>query len=257
LQELAEHLQIPVVTSLMGIGSISSRSRCFVGTTIIGGGMAASRGADVVLSLGSRFTYTLGYGIEPFWNDSQAMIQVDLDPGMIGRNKPISLGVVGDCKCFLQQMLEEVKAAPRLDRREWLEGLRSVREQGLSLIEKDASRSDVPICARRMIGEIYRFMDEDAYLILDGGEIEAYSLEQIDLHQPRPPLATMISVGMGHLGTAIPYGIGAKLASPDRQVISISGDGAFMFNIQDLETAARLGLSKLIYIVGNNAHGAR
>lgn len=253
LQELAEHLQIPVVTSLMGIGSISSQSRCFVGTTIIGGGIAAARGADVILSLGCRFTYTLGYGIEPFWNDSQAMIQVDVDPGMIGRNKPISLGVVGDCRCFLQQMLEEVKAAPRLDRREWLEGLLSVREQSLSLIEKEASQNDVPISARRMIRDIYGFMDEDAYLILDGGEIEAYSLEQIDLHQPRHPLATMISVGMGHLGTAIPYGIGAKLANPDRQVISISGDGAFMFNIQDLETAARLKLGNLIYIVGNNS----
>ena len=253
LQELAEHLQIPVVTSLMGIGSISSQSRCFVGTTIVGAGMTASRGADVILSLGCRFTYTLGYGIEPFWNDSQAMIQVDVDPGMIGRNKPISLGVVGDCKCFLQQMLEEVKTAPRLDRREWLEGLLTVREQSLSLIEKEASQTNVPMSAKRMIREIYRFMDEDAYLILDGGEIEAYSLEQIDLHQPRHPLATMISVGMGHLGTAIPYGIGAKHASPDRQVISISGDGAFMFNIQDLETAARLKLGKLIYIVGNNS----
>lgn len=253
LQELAEYLQIPVVTSLMGIGSISSQSRCFVGTTIIGGGMTAARGADVILSLGCRFTYTLGYGIEPFWNDSQAMIQVDVDPGMIGRNKPISLGVVGDCRCFLQQMLEEVKTAPRLDRREWLESLLSVRKQSLSLIEEETSQNDVPMSARRMIREIYSFMDEDAYLILDGGEIEAYSLEQIDLHQPRHPLATMISVGMGHLGTAIPYGIGAKLANPDRQVISISGDGAFMFNIQDLETAARLKLSKLIYIVGNNS----
>jgi acetolactate synthase-1/2/3 large subunit len=163
------------------------------------------------------------------------------------------LGVVGDCKCFLQQLLEEARTAPGPGRREWLEGLLAVREQSLSLIEKEASQNDVPMSSRRMIREIYSFMDEDAYLILDGGEIEAYSLEQIDLHRPRHPLATMISVGMGHLGTAIPYGIGAKLASPDRQVIAISGDGAFMFNIQDLETAARLELGKLIYIVGNNS----
>ena len=96
-------------------------------------------------------------------------------------------------------------------------------------------------------------MNEDAYLILDGGEIEAYSLQQIDIYQPRHPLATFIPVCMGHLGISVPYGIGAKLANPDRQVISITGDGAFMFNIQDLETAARLKLGNLIYIIGNNS----
>ena len=57
---------------------------------------------------------------------------------------------------------------------------------------------------------------------------------------------------MGHLGTSIPYGIGAKLAKPDTQVVSITGDGSFMFNIQDLETAVRLGLKNLIYVIGNN-----
>jgi len=57
---------------------------------------------------------------------------------------------------------------------------------------------------------------------------------------------------MGHLGVSVPYGIGAKLAKPDRQVISISGDGAFMINIKDLETAVRLGLKNLIYVIGNN-----
>jgi len=58
---------------------------------------------------------------------------------------------------------------------------------------------------------------------------------------------------MGHLGTSVGYGIGAKLAKPDKQVISISGDGSFMMNIQDLETAVRLGLSNLIYVIGNNS----
>lgn len=253
LQDLAEHLQIPVITSLMGIGSISNQSRCFIGTTIAGGAMTAAIDADVILSLGCRFTYTMGYGIEPFWRNSQRMIQVDIDPGMIGRNKPITLGVVGDCRCFLEQMLQEVERTPRRDEREWLKTLLSMREEHYASIKKETSQNDIPISSRRLVKEIYTFMDEDACLILDGGEIEAYSLEQIDLYQPRHPLATLIPVGMGHLGTTIPYGIGAKLANPDRQVISITGDGAFMFNIQDLETAARLKLRQLVYVIANNS----
>ena len=163
-----------------------------MGTTIAGGGMTAAIDADVILSLGCRFTYTMGYGIEPFWKNSQKMIQVDIDPGMIGRNKPITLGIVGDCKCFLQQMLQEVERTPKPDEREWLESLLSMREQHYAAIRKETSRNDIPISSKRLVKEIYTFMDEDACLILDGGEIEAYSLEQIDLYQPRLPLSMYV-----------------------------------------------------------------
>ena len=73
------------------------------------------------------------------------------------------------------------------------------------------------------------------------------------MYKERKPLSTLQAIGMGHLGTSIGYGIGAKLGKPDKQVISISGDGSFMINIQDLETAVRLGLKNLIFVVSNNA----
>jgi acetolactate synthase-1/2/3 large subunit len=79
-----------------------------------------------------------------------------------------------------------------------------------------------------------------------------YAVEQIDFYKDRAPLSTLQTVGMGQLGVSIPYGIGVKLAKPDKQVISISGDGSFMINIQDLETAVRLNLKNLIYVIGNN-----
>ena len=83
-----------------------------------------------------------------------------------------------------------------------------MRKENSALIEQDTSKDDTPISTKRMIKEIYTFMEKDAYLILDGGEVEAYSLEQIDFYQPRPPLSTLISVGMGHLGTTIPTASG-------------------------------------------------
>jgi acetolactate synthase-1/2/3 large subunit len=252
LQEFAEYLQIPVITSLMGIGTVSNNSKCLIGSTIAGPTLQAAGQADVILTLGCRFTFVMGYGAEPFWKNSQKMIQVDIDPTMIGRQKPTTLGIVADCKTFLGQLLQEVRKTKRVEKRDWLENLSTSSEKIKSAMIKKAVKDKIPIIPERMIKDVLEFIDQDAILVLDGGDIIAYAIEQINLYKPRPPLSTLQAIGMGHLGTSIGYGIGAKLAKPDKQVVSISGDGSFMINIQDLETAARLGLKNLIYIVANN-----
>ena len=252
LQEFAEYLQIPVITSLMGIGTIPNTSEAFLGSSISMASFFAASQADVVLALGCKFSFTLGYGKPPIWNKSQKLIHVDIDPTIIGRNKPITLGIIGDCKLFLEQMLDEVKKIKKVEKRPWLDSL-TERRKGIIQSRSKVSESDeIPIKPERMIKDIYEFMDEDAILIIDGGNIAVYAIEQIDFYKPRKPLSTLQAIGMGHLGTSVPYGIGAKLAKPDKQVISISGDGSFMINIHDLETAVRLGLKNLIYVVGNN-----
>ena len=113
-------------------------------------------------------------------------------------------------------------------------------------------KDKIPIAPKRLIKDIFEAMDEDAILILDGGDISVSAAEQIYDYNIRKPLSTLIATGMGQLGTAVPYGIGAKLAKPDKQVVAIAGDGAFLINIQDLETAARLNLKNLVYVVANN-----
>jgi acetolactate synthase-1/2/3 large subunit len=252
LQEFAEYLQIPVITSLMGIGTISNKSKCLLGSTIAGPTLQAAGQADVILTLGCRFTYTMGYGAEPFWKNSQKMIQVDIDPSIIGRQKPTVLGIVADCKLFLTQLLQEVKKTKKVEKRDWLENMASAAEKIKAGMIKKASKDKIPIVPERMIKDVFEFMEEDAILVLDGGDIIAYAVEQINFYKKRSPLSTLQAVGMGHLGTTVGYAIGAKLAKPDKQVIALSGDGSFMINIQDLETAVRLGLKNLVFIVANN-----
>jgi acetolactate synthase-1/2/3 large subunit len=253
LQSFAEYLQIPVITTFMGMGTISNKSKYFVGSSLADKVvLQVASGADVILALGCKFSYVMGYGMEPFWKNSQKLIQVDIDPTIIGKNKPITLGIEGDCRIFLKQMLEEVKKIKKVEQRDWMDRIAKKVQKNATQINIKASDENVPIAPGRMIKDVYEFMDEDAILIIDGGEIEAFALEQINIYKQRYPLSTLISAGMGHLGVTIPYGIGAKLAKPDKQVIAIAGDGAFMFNVQDLETAVRLGLKNLIYIVANN-----
>ena len=253
LREFAEYLKIPVMTSLMGVGTISSKSESFIGTTINGPGLKAGPEADVVLALGCKFSYIMGHGAEPFWRNSQKMIQVDIDSTIIGRAKPITLGVVSDCNQFLKQILETAKKTKKVEQRDWLDVLAKSRQDYISSIMKKATKDKIPILPQRLVKDVLEFMDEDAIFINDGGDIACYSIEQIDFYKPRPPLSFLQAVGMGHLGTSVGYGIGAKLAKPDKQVISISGDGSFLMNIQDLETAVRLGLSNLIFVIANNS----
>jgi len=253
LQEFAEYLKIPVMTSLMGVGTISSKSESFIGTTINGPGLKAGPEADVVLVLGCKFSYIMGHGQEPFWKNSQKMIQVDIDPGIIGRAKPITLGVISDCRQFLKQILEMAKKTQKVEKSPWLDELVALRKTQMAGMMKKATKDKIPILPQRLVKDVLEFMDEDAIFINDGGDIACYSIEQIDYYKPRPPLSFLQAVGMGHLGTSVGYGIGAKLAKPDKQVISISGDGSFMMNIQDLETAVRLGLSNLIFVIANNS----
>ena len=253
LQEFAEYLKIPVITTIMGVGTISNKSESFVGTTINGPGLKAGPEADLVIALGCKFTYIMGHGEKPFWKDSQKMIQVDIDPGIIGRAKPITLGVVSDCKQFLKQILEAAKKTQKVEQRDWLDVLAKSRQDYIDSIMKKATKDKIPILPQRLVKDVLEFMDGDAIFISDGGDITCYCIEQIEFYKPRPPLSYLQAVGMGHLGTSVGYGIGAKLAKPDKQVISISGDGSFMMNIQDLETAVRLGLNNLIFVIANNS----
>ncbi|TFG02547.1 MAG: thiamine pyrophosphate-binding protein [Promethearchaeota archaeon] len=252
LRELAEYLQIPVMTSLMGVGTMSNKSKCLIGSSIAGPGLKAGPEADVVLVLGCKFAYSMGHGEEPFWKDSQTTIQVDIDPIIIGRAKPVTLGIVADCKQFLKQILDEVKKTNKVEKSEWLDSLAEMRQSNINSALKKATKDKIPILPQRLVKDVLEFLDENAILIADGGDITCYTVEQIDFYTDRKPLSYLQPIGMGQLGVAVPYGIGAKLASPDKQVVAIAGDGAFMINVQDLETAARLELKNLIYVIANN-----
>ncbi len=253
LREFAEYLKIPVMASHRGTGTISTDSECFIGSTIApSSNLHAASNSDVILALGCKFSYILAHGDEPFWNDNQKLIQVDIDPAIIGRAKPINLGIVADCKVFLKQILNAAKKKEKVEKREWLETLLDMYDKYKKTLIKKGSKDNVPILPERLVKDVYEFMDEDAILIVDGGDIACYALEQINVYKPRKPQSLVQAICMGHLGTAVPYSIGAKLGKPDKQVVAIAGDGSFMINIQDLETAARLKLENVIIVVANN-----
>jgi len=253
LEEFVDYLQLPVITTGSGMGTIPEKSKYLLGAGVAGMGLKVIPEADVVVALGCKFSWTMAHGNEPFWKDSQTLIQVDIDPSIIGRAKPITLGIQGDCKQFLKQILEKAKKMEKVEKREWLEQLVQTRQNNIEKLNKKLSKDKIPIMPKRLLKDVFESMDKDAILILDGGDISVSAAEQIYDYNTRKPLSTLAAMGMGQLGTAVPYGIGAKLAKPDKQVVAIAGDGAFMINVQDLETAVRLKLKNLVYVVANNS----
>ncbi len=258
VRELSNYLQIPAMTTVMGIGSISSESETFIGASIQAPAAQSAGQADHVLALGCKFSFTLGNGRKPLWKqDGQTFIHVDIDPTIIGHNFPVEVPIVGDCKLVLQQLIEEVKklTKKRDNPTEWLKYLVNIRKNKIEAINKRAMKDKSPMIPERLLKEILEFIDEDAIIAVDGGDIALFTTLQIDFYKPRPPRSMVWSIMMGHLGTCVPYAIGAKLAKPDKQVVAICGDGSFLFNSQELDTAVRYDLPIIICIANNSAWG--
>ncbi len=256
LRDLAEYLKIPLTTTVMGgAGFLRGISTYIGGPGILTSNtIKAISETDLVITFGARFGLSMMFGKPPVWRIDLPVIQVDIDPSEIGKNRPISLGIVGDCKFVLQQMLELIKTRrPKVEQAtDWVKTLLEARDKYWSGLEKVSKSADIPIRPQRLVRDVIEFLDEDAILVIDGGDIAFFTLEQVQMYHPRK---TLQAIGMGHLGTSIPYAIGAKLAAQDRQVCTISGDGAIMINIQELETAKRCGLPFICVVANNSAWG--
>jgi acetolactate synthase-1/2/3 large subunit len=236
-RRLAEHLACPVLPSTSGRGLLPEDHPLYF-IPLSTGGMSARREADVILLVGTQLGQHENYGRPPIWGlpGQQKIIQVDVDPEAIGRNRPVDLGLVGDAGATLASLLEEVEAIT--DPRAPSEKLDEFRHQSQAWERNLAglARDGKPIHPAKLMMEVADFFPRDGILVMDGGNTSLYCFQFQRVHEPRSFLWTS---EFGHLGTGVPYALGAKLANPDRPVILVTGDSAFGLNIQELETAFR------------------
>jgi acetolactate synthase-1/2/3 large subunit len=260
LQKLSGVYMIPASTSINGLGVIGKDKKTYVGSFLTGTAFrTAAAEADVVLSFGCKWDYSLLYGAPPVWNQqNQKLIQIDIDPSEIGKNRPVEIGIVGDAKTVINQLISEMEEAlPKEKITEWSEWnayLQDLHKSDEINIQKILSSKKLPMKPQRLALEVLDFIPEDTQIIIDGGDIAVFTYAYIN-YKPRPPRSTYSSLSMGHLGVGIPYAIGAKMAKPDKPVVLISGDGSFLFNVQELETLVRLNLPVIIVIANNCAWG--
>ena len=255
LIELAEYLQAPVTTSTSGRSAIpEDHPFCLIPSSPGTGALVAQVEADVVLLIGGRLGDLEMWGQPPMaWSDpsQQKFIQIDISGDMIGLNRQVDVGIVGDARSTLRVLLETIKKyTPRRKEHKPLQDYKQVEKMWLEGFKEMSQADSVPIHPLRLIREVREFFPRDAITVVDGGNTAVWCFYLNRVYEPNTYLSCA-SGDSGHLGAGIPYAIAAKLAVLSKQVYCITGDGSFGFNIQELETASRLKLP-VIFIVAND-----
>lgn len=245
---LADHLAAGMTTSLGARGVVPEDHPRYFHPLNRNALEAARTEADVVLIVGGRVGELDTWGRAPSWGDpaEQRTIHVDADPTSIGLNRPVDLGIVGDARAALAALLTAVKerTAPRVEA-PGFEKYRAHTRAWQNQLENTLQMSGTGINPGQMVKTVRDFFPRDAITVMDGGNTSLWAANYNLIHSPRSYLYT---AKFGHLGTGLPYAIGAKLAAPDRPVYLISGDGAIGFNIQELETARRYNVPITIVV---------
>ncbi len=255
MQQLAEHLGAAVTNTIRARGIISDEHPLCFHPTCLSRIMANSQ-ADVVLAVGTRLGELNMWGRPPMWGDpqNQQLIQIDSEPTHMGLNRPVDVPLVGDARVVLAHLLAEVKGlSAQRDPHPKITEFRAVQDEWRKELDEavaDMERS--PMLTGQILKVCNDVFDEDAIFVMDGGNT---TLWDIHYHLARKPRTVIYSMNYGHLGTGLPYAIGAKLARPDTPVYCVTGDSAFGFNLQELETAVRNKLPVIIIVAVDGAYG--
>ena len=238
LQALAEMLQAPVVMSRNGRGAVSDRH--YLAQNSLGGRELLPK-ADVILAVGTRF-------VDPatLWglSDTQTVIQLDIDPEEIGRNYPNTHAVNADAKVGLAALVNRVGQynIARPSREAELTALKQSVRQRLEAAQPQAAWADA----------IRRALPDDGILVNESTQVGYYSNVGFPVYQPR----TFINSGyQGTLGYGFATALGAQVGNPDKKVVSVNGDGGFMYNVQELSTMAMHKINAVTIVFNDNAFG--
>lgn len=262
LRELVDHLQLPVSHSLMGKGCLPDDHPLVLGMTGFWGTEftnTTTLGADWILALGTRFKeadssswyphYTFNIG-----DGATRLIHIDIEGQEIGRNYPTEIGVVADLRAALKVLVRVAREmAPKGVARAGL--VREIADFRAEFARRNAAMqtSDAfPMMPERILADLRAAMPRDAYLTSDVGWNKNGVAQQFGIYTPG---TILIPGGFATMGFGPPAALGAKIAAPDRVVISLVGDGGFGQNPAVLATAAAEGLGVIWVVMNNNAFG--
>lgn len=255
-QALAESLGASATSTPMGSGSISAHSPRFFGDGGWLGGSAviqALQEADVILAVGCHFSSWLGLGKPPVMLGSlkQKIIHIDIDPSQLGKKVATEIGIAGDAKAVLSDLLLAIKeygGKGKADEK-WVHGLVETYRQYLKSLEPMLGSDSGPITMARLAKEAGEYLaGHDAMVAVDGGMVFHWAFTYLHAYQPR---RRFFCAGGGHLGIGQPFANAFKLAFPERPAVNFCGDGAFGLTLQELDTAARHGLP-VVNVINND-----
>ena len=249
LEMVSNLLQSMVTTSWAARGAMPETNSLMLPMIHIATNNKLRNEADVVLVLGSRLGETDWWGKAPYWNPNQKVIQVDLDPGIIGANKPVDLAIQADAKTFLTQLYGRLfKRRDEIsvdNRRIKNDKIIAEKDKNRKKLDQHLEDMSVPMNPAHIPSICQDAFPEDTTFVLDGGNTVIWSNF---FYQVRKPGSVLSTYKFGMLGAGPGQALGAAAANRDRPVCCIIGDGAMGFHPQEIETAVRNNL-QIIFLV--------
>ena len=255
LRALAEHLGAAVITTMMGKSAFPEDHPLYCwhagskGTTV---GNAIARSADVLLAVGCRFadetTCSYRHGVA-FSIPPTKLIQVDIDPHEIGKNYPVEVGIVGDARAVLSQLLKALGPARDYKSSDYFAEIQRLKAEWLAQLHPLRESDRYPVIISRVLRELEESIAEDTIVVSSSGNAQAQVFQEMAFRRPGAYISTG---GFSTMGWSLPAAMGCKLAAPDRSVVAVLGDGDFLMTVQELTTAVQYRIP-VVCLVLNNA----
>ncbi len=254
LTAFARKTNIPVTSSLMGLGSFPGTDPLWLGMLGMHGtyraNMAISE-CDLLIAIGVRFDDRVTGKIDEFAPYAK-IVQIDIDPTSIQKNVPVTVPVVGDCKITLgklNEMLNDIDIGdPETTRKEWLARIEKWKAETPLRYNQNGNK----IKPQFVVEKLYELTNGDAIITTEVGQNQMWAAQ---FYKFKEPGQFITSGGLGVMGFGFPAAIGAQVGAPGRLVVDIAGDGSIQMNIQELSTAVQYGLPVKVVILNNGFLG--
>lgn len=242
IQEFCEKYSIPVVTTMMGVGSMPKRHPLFFGMLGTNGKPYANRAvaeSDLLIIVGARVN-DRSIGALSKLEQDRLIIHIDIDTAEIGKNIGPTIPLVGDARLIFESLLEyDIQVSFE----DWVERLRSIKVNCVD--HRTFHEGFINPCL--FVEHLTERMDEDAVYVADVGQNQLWSADNYVMKKGR----FLTTGGFGTMGYAIPAAIGAKMAAPERQVVAVCGDGSFQMSMNELATMLQNNIKIKIIIMKN------
>jgi len=253
LTEFARKTQIPVTTSLMGLGAFPATDALWLGMIGMHGTYRAnmSTGAcDLIIAIGVRFDDRVTGKTDAFAAQAD-IVHIDIDPTSIRKNIPVTIPVVGDCRITLRHLNRRIDKVDMGDikkkREKWLDQIYQWKcTKPLAYVQRDI------IKPQYVIDKLYELTKGEAIITTEVGQNQMWAAQYYHFDHPN---CFITSGGLGCMGFGLPAAIGAQIACPDRLVVDIAGDGSIQMNIQEMATAVQYALPIKVVILNNRYLG--
>ena len=255
--ELSERYGIPMITAYGRNDAVPNTHPWYLGPLGRAGApeaAAACRRADVIVAIGSRLAQFTTQFDDRYIRAGTALIQVDIEARDIGRYYPVAVGIHADARETCQALLGALAREGGPARREsWIQEAETLRAQRKARLASEEALSVMPMKPQRVYAELRRALPPGTIVALDAGAAPAYGYDRLSFARPRTFLTPL---DLGGLGFAFPVALGAKLGRPDAPVVAIHGDGGYLMNSQEIETAVRHRIGVVTIVMNNNCWGS-